>query len=254
MLADNSDQDLLISQIAQIASDPGGPSAAFVAALGGSYGYGFDFQPTPGAFPGVPFRFEETNSLANGGEAGVSDTFGAALWSLKYCLKLAAAGADGLNFHLGDTANYDAYHLDIYDKGDGTKATGALYAVCPPFYGHLAFTRMLPGKLQPTQSNGPATLFTWAVAKDDGTFAVALINTDRSNAVSTTITLPRAVASASSLLLSAPSLEAKDGITLGGAPVGIDGSWNPMPTPTPVSGASMTVTVAPASGQIITAG
>jgi hypothetical protein len=255
MLSHNQDQVTILSEIAQIAADPGGPDIATNAAaayvLNGGYGLGLDQAPAPGKFPGIPWRIEETNSLAGGGEAGVSNTFGAALWSVNYCFMLAAMGADGLNFHLGDTANYDAYHISIFSQG-GTPATGALYEVCPPFYGHLAFTQCLPGKLLSVQGSLPAKLTINAVAKDDGTTAIALVNADRTTPMSVTLTLPAAISSAKSLLLAAPSLESLSGnVTLGGAQVGIDGSWNPTPIPLTPSGAALSVTVAPASGQII---
>ena len=49
----------------------------------------------------VPFRICETNSFCGGGKDGVSNSFGAALWSLDFLFKLAFAGAAGVNMETG---------------------------------------------------------------------------------------------------------------------------------------------------------
>ncbi|MGH2867868.1 MAG: hypothetical protein ACRDNK_09920, partial [Solirubrobacteraceae bacterium] len=48
---------------------------------------------------GVPARVDEINGVSCGGQRGVSDTFGAALWSLDALFELARAGVGGVNFH-----------------------------------------------------------------------------------------------------------------------------------------------------------
>jgi hypothetical protein len=47
----------------------------------------------------VPIRIEEMNAVACGGQAGVSDTFGAALWALEALFESARVGVDGVNVH-----------------------------------------------------------------------------------------------------------------------------------------------------------
>jgi hypothetical protein len=49
----------------------------------------------------LPYRIVEANSVYNEGQAGVSDTIGAALWGLEFMFQAAAAGAAGVNFHAG---------------------------------------------------------------------------------------------------------------------------------------------------------
>jgi len=45
----------------------------------------------------VAYRINEVNSFYGGGKAGVSDTFGSALWCLDYLFNLAAHGCAGVN-------------------------------------------------------------------------------------------------------------------------------------------------------------
>ena len=57
---------------------------------------------------GKPFIMFETNSASCGGFAGVSDSFGAALWALDYGLQMAYSNFSGALLHVGgvdDTYN-----------------------------------------------------------------------------------------------------------------------------------------------------
>jgi hypothetical protein len=48
------------------------------------------------------YRMTEGNTCFRGGKPGMSDVFGAALWSADYCLLLASLGYAGVNLHGGD--------------------------------------------------------------------------------------------------------------------------------------------------------
>lgn len=48
---------------------------------------------------GSQLRISETNSMTGGGRPGVSETFGAALWTLDMLFESAAAGVSGVNLH-----------------------------------------------------------------------------------------------------------------------------------------------------------
>ena len=48
---------------------------------------------------GVRLRIDEVNSIACGGQPGVSNTFGAALWALDLLFAMARTGVEGVNFH-----------------------------------------------------------------------------------------------------------------------------------------------------------
>jgi hypothetical protein len=212
-----------------------------------------------GHTPSLKWRYEECNSMTQGGQDRISNAFGAALWVIDFCFETAKFGCSGVNFHVGDfDADYAPYNV-VY-------ATGALTAVMPDFYGMLLVSQMLPGRLMDvTQTGVPTTLNTYAVAKNDGSFAVAVSNKSRTAAVTTTITFPRAPAAAWSMLLTNPTTVAPVGLdayylnsgfqqtTFGGASVGLNGSWTPTHTTVPVSSSTVTVTVPPASAMLINA-
>jgi hypothetical protein len=50
---------------------------------------------------GLELRVSETNSAVGGGRPGVSDVFGAALWTADTTFEFANAGASGVNMHWG---------------------------------------------------------------------------------------------------------------------------------------------------------
>ena len=55
---------------------------------------------------GVPFVIGEGNTASCGGQAGVSDTLAAAIWSLDFLPTLSKAGARRMNFHGGPGGPY----------------------------------------------------------------------------------------------------------------------------------------------------
>lgn len=60
-----------------------------------------DIAKAAAAKMGVPLRMTEGNTCYRGGKPGVSDVFGAALWSADYSLHLASNGYTGVNLHGG---------------------------------------------------------------------------------------------------------------------------------------------------------
>ncbi|KAJ0285507.1 hypothetical protein CBS470a_006394 [Colletotrichum nupharicola] len=98
-----------------------------------------------------PYSISETNSLYGAGRAGVSNTFGAALWALDFSLHAAAKNITRLNFHMGRDYRYSAWQPVQTSKQDiGTKA---------PYYGNLATAAILGrlGKDKVQVANLPAT-------------------------------------------------------------------------------------------------
>jgi hypothetical protein len=85
---------------------------------------------------GIPFRVTEANSVALGGQAGVSDTLAAALWLLDYSFELAAAGGIGVNWMV----SYCRPYSPIID-GCSTCDCGASNSTRAnaPYMGMLAF-------------------------------------------------------------------------------------------------------------------
>ena len=75
----------------------------------------------------LPYRITETNSVYDEGQAGVSDTLGAALWGLELMFQAAAAGAAGINFHGGihnRRASDNKAYTPIARRGDRYRGAG----------------------------------------------------------------------------------------------------------------------------------
>jgi hypothetical protein len=53
-----------------------------------------------------PFLMFETNTASCGGFAGISDSFGAALWGADYGLQMAYSNFSGALFHVGGQADF----------------------------------------------------------------------------------------------------------------------------------------------------
>ncbi|KAL1904157.1 hypothetical protein Sste5344_010137 [Sporothrix stenoceras] len=81
---------------------------------------------------GKPYVFGETNSATGGGAAGVSPTYGAALWTMDYSLRAVASNVSRLYFHHGTVGNCQYCFWGVYDVG-------------APYYGATAATAALAG-------------------------------------------------------------------------------------------------------------
>ncbi|KAI6383561.1 hypothetical protein MCOR25_000017 [Pyricularia grisea] len=79
---------------------------------------------------GKPYVFGETNSVSGGGAAGVSPTFGAALWTMDYSLRALVSNITNLYFHQGTVGNCQYCQF-------GRNTMGA------PYYGATAATAFL---------------------------------------------------------------------------------------------------------------
>lgn len=170
----------------------------------------------------LPFRIAETNSIFNEGEPGVSDAFGSALWGVEFMFQVAEAGAEGVNFHTGDAKAY----TPIGPGPDGAHAARPLY------YGMLMFEEavrdasMLPARLVAPHLNMAA----YATRAADDTLKVCLINKDFERGARVAIEAGRDFPFASLLRLTAPSMEARTSVTLGGSAVDAFGHWSPQPS------------------------
>jgi hypothetical protein len=156
---------------------------------------------------GFAFRMGELNSVSCGGGAGTSDVYAAALWGADISLTLATAGVDGVNFH-GPGNHYGAFTWNA----DGT------IRVAPLFYG-LRLASMVTakhGRLVPAQIQSTTRVRAFATVGDDGAARVLVLHED---AVPETIRLRfgDSRTTATAVRMHAPSLDATNGITLGGA-------------------------------------
>jgi hypothetical protein len=200
------------------------------------------------------YRFAETNSFVNHGTPGVSDSLGAALWSLDFMFTGALHGSSGINFH-GGGPGQDPKHPEgfaytpIAEAGD--KVTGPKAV----FYGMLLLTMVGPGDLQDaTVRAGALNVTSYAVAPGDGSISVVVINKDPKTGLKASVDVGAAVTSASAAYLLGPSLTATSGLTIAGAPITSEGAFNPQPPfALPTAGNSVSVLVPAASAVLIRA-
>lgn len=90
---------------------------------------------------GVPLVLGETNSISCRGRSGISDTFGAALWGVDYCLTAAALGIPQVYWHLHAESDYSAFVPYDYEV-DGKSLQHGIRA---NFYTHLFLAHVVSG-------------------------------------------------------------------------------------------------------------
>jgi hypothetical protein len=196
----------------------------------------------------VPYRICETNSFCGGGQPGVSDTFGSALWMLDYLFTLAWAHAAGVNIETGvNQLGFVSSYSPIAADGRGD------YVAKPDYYGMLAFAQAARGQKLPMEYDAAGTnVSAYAVLEDSGNITVTVVNKDASRSVAANISLGQQVREARALRLQAPSLRSQTGTTLGGAAASKDGQWTPTRTePLRVKGQTCNVTVPAGSAAIV---
>ncbi|HMD56668.1 MAG TPA: glycosyl hydrolase family 79 C-terminal domain-containing protein [Solirubrobacteraceae bacterium] len=205
---------------------------------------------------GLPFRMDEANSVSCGGSAGISNTFAAALWATGYIGQSLAAGVSGLNFQ-GNPANCLGYSA-VCAPNAARLATGGLTA--QPLWYALLMMRGLVGArtLRTTVSTPqPQNLAVTTFVTRAGALVISLVDDEPPGSQPTRLSLrvgPR-FGTASVLTMTAPSLEATSGVTLGGRTVARDGSWSePADTPRlPVQEGTIDLTLMPSSAELVTA-
>jgi hypothetical protein len=198
---------------------------------------------------GLPYRIEETNSFYNGGAAGASDTFAAALWVLDYMQWWAANGARGLNFHTSDTTAAPWY--SVFTGTDGG------YSVRPMAYGIKAFDLGGHGKIVPSTMTNPndVDVTAYGVLGDDGSLYVTAVNkTHDDGGVSVNLTLdpgPGYQDAVAWTLESSGGVAATSGVTLGGSAIGTDGTWNGASVPVAAAAGNFSFALTPASAAVV---
>jgi hypothetical protein len=171
----------------------------------------------------IPFRINEVNSYSGGGKAGVSDTFGAALWCLDFMYRLASYGCDGVNMEtdinqLGWISHYSPI---VHDPTGHCSAR-------PEYYGMLAFATAAKGDLvQVTTDNTNIDLAAYATKDAHGLLWLTIINKDASQDATLHPIPPRDCTLGKLYRLKAPSIQSNEHVTFSGALVTEDGKWSP---------------------------
>ena len=162
------------------------------------------------AADGKPLRVDEFNGVSCGGEAGVSNSFGEALWALNMLPALWQAGLRGVNFQTVD----GGFNQMIHAKHS---ASGWSDSVQPEYYGLLAFADAAPAgsRLLHISDPGLTRFFQFAVRAPEGSERVVLTNVGSvARTIGVTAAGTRGTGSLS--LLSANSLNATGSKTLAG--------------------------------------
>lgn len=188
---------------------------------------------------GLACRFEEANSLYDGGAPDVSDTFTVALWALQYQWWWAEHGLSGINFHTGDKVaardeNKPCRYASFWSVTNG-------YTIHPIGYAEKMFSLGSRGKILPvkiTSASLPPTdvnpgFTAHAILGDDKSIYLTLINQTH-DGTATNLTIDLGVKGIEGwtkgeiIRLTAPAndISAKTGITLGNSEISDDAKWN----------------------------
>jgi len=190
-------------------------------------------------------RITETGSYSAGGVQGVSDAYGAALWSLDFMFTMAVNGGAGVNFHGGWISPYSPL---IDDRTN-------VWRVGPEFYGLKMFSLLPQGNVIPaaiTVYSG-TNLTAYGVRQASGAISALLNNKDANNTVVVTVSLGTNVVNAQLIKLTGPSLSSSSSYTLGGAIINAaDGTWKGgVQAVLPATNGQLTVSVPPMSAFLL---
>ncbi|HEY4826905.1 MAG TPA: glycosyl hydrolase family 79 C-terminal domain-containing protein [Solirubrobacteraceae bacterium] len=198
-------------------SSPRYPTVAHLLEPASSIGLADSFAPYVAIARrrGHALRVDELNSVSCGADAKVSQTFASALWAINTLFEMARVGVHGVNIHTFPGAGYQLFRLA---RVDGRwRAT-----VAPEYYGLLMFARAAPAgaRLQTVDGSVSGAVRTWATRSPDGAIRIAMVNAGgRARRLSLGVAGER-VGRAELEWLTAPSLTAPSGVTLGGQSFG----------------------------------
>jgi hypothetical protein len=157
---------------------------------------------------GLKFRVDETNTIAHSGVKGVSNVYASALWGIDAAFELAATGMDGLNFHTPGAKPDDAYAIFDTQCGLGIR---------PLYYAMRVFSlgTAHQGRLLPVTVTGTPRVKAWATQGSDGAVRVVLVNEDMTGNDAVALQVPGKTGAGSLVRLTAASLDATCGLSLG---------------------------------------
>jgi hypothetical protein len=181
---------------------------------------------------GIPYVIGETNSIACQGLAGVSDTFGATLWSIDYALYAASLNVSRIYWHMGTGYRYASWQA----VRNGTTMPGPR----PLYYGNWFTATALGNKASQVVSVANTTsLAGYAIYTSDRRRptlrSIVLVNMDLFNSTSSpasqrqtvSFKLPTALVQNKPRMsvrrISAAGAEAQDGVSFSGQTIDLNG-------------------------------
>jgi hypothetical protein len=207
---------------------------------------------------GRRLRLDETNTVSCGGRPGVSDTFGAALWAIRYLTEAMSLGVAGVNLQ-GNPSNCHGYS-PLCAASPADLRQGAL-APQPEWYALLLARRLIGERpiasslRAPSSANLTATAFLGA----HGALSVVLVDAGRpgSPRAHVVVRLPRKNKTnvrAELLALTAPSPTSTTGTKLAGRTVRPDGAYEPPATlpEVPLRHGKLDLVLPPSSAALLT--
>ena len=141
-------------------------------------------QVAIGLDAGLPFALREMSSVGPIGLNGVSDTFGASLWTLNFLLYTASLNISSVQMHMTENSNASAWQpIDMYGNGPHVR---------PQYYAHAAVAQIIGNGNGTTQvssidlGNVPSgytgRIRAYAAYAHGNLQAVVLLNTKPANA------------------------------------------------------------------------
>ncbi|MGH2832156.1 MAG: hypothetical protein ACRDK2_05230 [Solirubrobacteraceae bacterium] len=156
---------------------------------------------------GIPFRLDETGSVACGGVAGISDTFAATLWAVDYIAHAMRAGVEGINFE-GNPARCGGY-TPLCAKSARALAEGVLSAR-PEWYALLAARAMVGERPVPVARTGDLNVDVLATVGKQRLLHVLIVDDDTQPGDDVmSLRLPESYGRVSALSLTATSASAR---------------------------------------------
>jgi hypothetical protein len=198
---------------------------------------------------GLPYRICEVNSFSGGGRPGVSDTMAGALWALDYMFTLASNSCSGVNMETG--VNHRGFISSYSPIGDDEQGH---YSAKPEYYGLLAFSLAGRGELLTAEVDAnSAEIKAYATRPKEGMLALALINKGAGASIlDVNVGSHGRARQASVIRLTGPAVDAKAGISLGGADVTPTGTWKQARSEVlPVRNGQLSMHIPPASAAIV---
>jgi len=164
---------------------------------------------------GFTFRMGEMNSIGGSGILGISNTFQTSLWSVDIMFNYLINGMDGVNWHSGLDLPYDPIDFKVKTVSGATSFT--LIGVNPLYYGLLTFAQLAGrgAKLLPVAAISDSNVSIWATVDNKSAAHLIVINKDEAATGNIVIKLP-GYTTGTVRYLSAPSISATNGVTLGG--------------------------------------